>query len=130
MIFYYYNQTVYIDVGDTKGGQKSIFNDNIEGAFYINLWREFDNSEISFLNEHYKHLPIQELEKLKTLISNMNSGEMEPQYIMRYGFYEGHTYWRTDPIAIAFIFGFKSLEELDKIFNGNLYEILTIHFTK
>lgn len=128
--FYYNNQTVYVDVGDTKGGQKSIFNDNIEGAFHINLWREFDNSETTFLNEHYKHLTIQEQEKVKTLLSNMNSGEMEPQYIMRYGFYEGHTYWRTDPIAIAFIFGFKSLKELDKIFDGNLYEILTTHFTK
>lgn len=128
--FYYNNQKVFVEVEDTKGGQKSIFNDNIEGAFYIRLWRELDASEIAYLNDHYKHLVPHELEKLKAMLCSINSGEMEPQYIMRYGFYEGHTFWRTDPIAIAFIFGIKSLEELDKIFNGNLYNILTNHFIK
>ncbi len=49
---------------------------------------------------------------------------MQPQYIMRYGFYEGHTFWRADPIAISFIFGFKSLEELDVIFEGKLFKTL------
>jgi hypothetical protein len=47
---------------------------------------------------------------------------------MRYGFYEGHTFWRTDPIAISFIFGLKNLNELDEIFNGKLHTILTGHF--
>jgi hypothetical protein len=43
----------------------------------------------------------------------MLSGEMHPFYIWRYGFYEGHTAWRSDPIAIAFIFGLKSIEEIE-----------------
>jgi hypothetical protein len=43
---------------------------------------------------------------------------------MRYGFYEGHTFWRVDPVAMAFIFGFKSLEELDGIFEGKLDKVL------
>jgi hypothetical protein len=54
---------------------------------------------------------------------------MQPQYIMRYGFYEGHTYWRTDPVSIAFIFGLKDLEEMEEAFPAKLYEMLTGHFT-
>jgi len=54
---------------------------------------------------------------------------MAPYYIMRYGFYEGHTDYRADPIAIAFIFGMKSIEEIEKAFEGNLYIALTEHFT-
>lgn len=128
--FYYNRHKVFVEVEDTKGGQKSIFNDNIEGGFYIQLWREFDAQEIQFLKEHYGHLSPKEFNELKTQLSFINTGEIEPQYIMRYGFYEGHTFWRTDPIAIAFIFGLKSLDELNRIFEGKLYEILTNHFTE
>jgi len=53
---------------------------------------------------------------------------MLPYYIMRYGFYEGHTDYRSDPVAIAFIFGLKSLEEIEKSFPGSLYLTLTNHF--
>jgi len=55
---------------------------------------------------------------------------MLPYYIMRYGFYEGHTDYRADPIAIAFIFGMRSLEEIEAAFEGRLYEVLTQHFTR
>jgi len=48
---------------------------------------------------------------------------------MRYGFYEGHTSYRADPIAIAFIFGLRSLEEIEELFQGKLYKTLTEHFT-
>jgi len=48
---------------------------------------------------------------------------------MRYGFYEGHTEYRCDPIAIALIFGLKSLEEIDEAFDGKLFEVLTGHFS-
>ena len=63
-------------------------------------------------------------------LSHILTGEMEPYYVMRYGFYEGHTAYRVDPIAIAFIFGLKSLEEIEMAFPGRLYEALTTHFTK
>jgi hypothetical protein len=53
-----------------------------------------------------------------------------PYYIMRYGFYEGHTEYRCDPIAIAYIFGLKSIEEIAATFQGDLYKTLTHHFTK
>lgn len=55
---------------------------------------------------------------------------MQPQYIMRYGFYEGHTFWRADPLALSFIFGINSLEELDKTFEYRLPDIMSMHHTK
>jgi hypothetical protein len=46
---------------------------------------------------------------------------------MRYGFYEGHTSYRADPVAIAFVFRLKSLEEIDAVYDGKLYIVLTEH---
>ena len=63
-------------------------------------------------------------------ISHIHTGEMAPYYIMRYGFYEGHTAWRADPIAISFVFGIKSLSEMDRLSGHNLYTSLTRHYTK
>jgi hypothetical protein len=125
--FFYHDQKVFVEAEDTKGGQKSIFDDHIEGAFYIKIWREFSIEEINYLNQNYGHLSENDLNDFKNHLSIINTGEMEPQYIMRYGFYEGHTYWRTDPIAISFIFGLKSLEELDRIFENRLYQVLNSH---
>jgi len=128
--FFYHNRTVFVNVEDTKGGQLSIFDDGIEGGFYIQLWREFDTDELQLLTETYSHLAQTEFDTLKTLLSHIHTGEIEPQYIMRYGFYEGHTFWRTDPLAIAFIFGIKTLAEIEDIFAGRLNEILTNHFVE
>ena len=127
--FYYNGQKVFVEVEDTKGGQKSIFDDGIEGGFYIKLWRAFDDKELQFLKATYGHLSTEEFSECKSKLSHINTGEMQPQYIMRYGFYEGHTFWRADPIAISFIFGLRSLTELDRIFESRLYEMLTSHFT-
>ena len=127
---FYNGQKVFVDVEDTKGGQKSIFDDGIEGGFYIKIWRELSSEEQQFLQQNYGHLSAAEMERLKQLLSTMNTGEMEPQYIMRYGFYEGHTYWRTDPIAIAFIFGLKTLSEIEETYDGKLFEKLTTHFAE
>jgi hypothetical protein len=49
---------------------------------------------------------------------------------MRYGFYEGHTDYRADPVAISFIFGLRSLQEIEVAFKGNLNKVLTEHFKK
>jgi len=125
--FYYNDQTVFVEAFDTKGGQKSIFNDGLEGAFHIKIWRELSKEEQQYLENHYGYLNMEEFKKFQELLSFINTGELEPQYIMRYGFYEGHTFWRTDPIAIAFIFGMKSIEELDKSFSGKLNKILSGH---
>ena len=72
----------------------------------------------------------EQMENLIKKLSHILMGEMEPYYVMRYGFYEGHTSYRADPIAIAFIFGLKSLEEIENAFQGNLYRALTKHFTR
>jgi len=128
--FLYNSKKVFVEAFDTKGGQMSIFNDGIEGAFYIKLWHEYDASELEYLNEHYGHLTPEAMEEFKAKLSLMNISEMQPQYIMRYGFYEGHTFWRACPIAISFIFGFKSLEELDRVFEGRLDEIVLNHYNE
>jgi len=126
--FYYNNQKVNVEAFDTKGGQLSIFDDRIQGAFHVKLWRDLNDEELHYLGEVYHHLSAEEFDKFKTLLSTINMGEMQPQYIMRYGFYEGHTFWRTDPVTISYIFGLKTIQELDSIFSGKLDQILTNHF--
>ena len=63
--FYYYGNEVFVEAYDTKGGQKSIFNDSIEGAFHIKLWHEFSDEETKYLSKQYGHLSDRELKNLK-----------------------------------------------------------------
>ena len=63
-------------------------------------------------------------------LTHIQIGEMVPYYIMRYGFYEGHTDWRGDPVSTAFVFGLKDLQDLHKAFAGKLDEVLATHFTR
>ena len=125
--FFYNDQEVYVMAEDTKGGQKSIFNDGIEGSFYIKLWRAFDFDEMEYLKKHYGFLSKEEFDAFLSNLSIIHTGEIQPQYIMRYGFYEGHTFWRTDPIAISFIFGLKDLSEIDDALEKKLPEVLSGH---
>ena len=67
--------------------------------------------------------------ELLQLFSHIHTGEMVAYYIMRYGFYEGHTGYRADPIALALIFGLRSIEEIEDAFKGSLYNAFTQHFT-
>lgn len=127
--FLYNNHKVFVIAEDTKGGQQSIFEDGIEGSFYIKLWRALDPGEMDYLKTHYSFLSKADFDALVSKLSVMHTGEMEPQYIMRYGFYEGHTYWRTDPIAISFIFGLRPLPEIDRLFDGRLHQVLFEHFS-
>ena len=127
--FFYNANWINVQAFDTKGGQKSIFADGIEGAFYIKIHRNLTDAESGYLDKKYGHLSQANRTTLEERLSFILTGEMEPQYIMRYGFYEGHTPWRTDPIAISFIFGLKSLEELDLAFDGRLFERLSQHYT-
>ena len=126
--FYYHGQKVQVEAYDTKGGQQSIFDDAIEGAFYIKIWREFEPDEIEYLKKNYSDLTADQFTQLCTLLSSFNTGEIQPQYIMRYGFHEGHTFWQTDPIAITFIFGIKDLIEIEARLGQDLFNILTGHF--
>lgn len=116
------------EVHPTRGFQESIFNDEIQGAFDIHLFRELDASERAFLRRKYPNLSKAKTDELIKRLSHIRTGEMEPYYVMRYGFYEGHTTYRVDPIAIAFLFGLRSIEEIEAAFPGELYKTLTRHF--
>lgn len=118
------------EVHPTRGFQESIFDDEIMGAFQISFYRELDEQEKEFLGKKYAHLNGEQMADLLKKLSHIHTGEMEPYYVMRYGFCEGHTGYRVDPIAIALILGLRSLAEIDAAFNGRLYELVTMHFTK
>ncbi len=129
-VLYHGNKVRFGAVHPTRGFQDSIFNDEIAGAFDINFHRELDEREREFLHQKYSCLDERQMAELVEKLSHIRTGEMEPYYIMRYGFYEGHTGYRTDPVAVAFVFGLRSLEETEAAFPGRLYEVLTMHFTK
>ncbi len=123
--FIFYNgQKIYIESGGAKGWQTSIFNDGNLGYYWIKISREFTNEEEIYLKEKYSQLNKEEFEILRRNLSEINTGEMVPYYIMRYGFYEGHTGYRADPVAISFIFGLKSLSGIEKLLNNKLYHLL------
>ncbi len=111
-----------------KGWQKPIFNDEILGYWEIEMRRELDLEERTFLSSRYPDLNADKMAELTGKLSFIHTGEMVPYYIMRYGFYEGHTSYRADPLAIACIFGLKSIQEIESAFEGRLYQILTDHF--
>jgi len=111
-----------------KGWQTSIFDDGNLGMWQIEVQRQLLPEEEAYLTEHYAGLDAEQMDELITCLSYIHTGEMVPFYIMRYGFYEGHTSYRADPIAIAFVFGLRSLEELDAAFAGDLSSVLAAHF--
>lgn len=102
--------------------------DEIQGMHNIHIDRKLTDTEEKYLSEKYSTLGPDKMKDLKFRLSNLDFSEMLPYYIMRYGFYEGHTSYRTDPISIAFIFGLKSLEQIDKNTGGHLYYSLFNHF--
>jgi HEAT repeat protein len=126
----YKGQKVSVKAEGTKGWQESIFDDEILGKFQIEIWRELNQHEKAFLREKYPDLTEDQMAGLLKKLSHIFSGEMVPYYIMRYGFYEGHTEYRADPIAIAWIFGIKNLEQIEAAFPGRLDEVMTQHFTR
>lgn len=126
---WYHEREIHVRSQRTKGFQESIFNDEIKGAFDIELWRELDAGEREFLNAAYVHLSAAEREAMMGRLTRLRTGEMQPYYIMRYGFYEGHTEYRVDPIAIAVTFGLKPLSEIEKAFPAEVDRALTNHFT-
>jgi len=112
-----------------RGWQRSIFNDGIMGAYHLEMRRELGEAEITLLKEKYAGLSETQMNELIETLSFIHTGEMVPYYINWYGFYEGHTSFRADPLAIASVFGLKSIEDLEGHFPGRLYDVLTRHFT-
>ncbi len=127
--FWYHGREIHLRSQRTKGFQESIFNDEIKGAFDIEIWRELDAGEHKLLEEVYAHLSAAERKAMVDRLTRLRTGEMEPYYIMRYGFYEGHTEYRVDPIALAAIFGLKSLRDIEAAFSAELDHVLTRHST-
>jgi hypothetical protein len=125
----YNGHEIAVQVTGSRGWQESIFNDEILGTGHMEVWRELDQEEMEFLKEQYQHLSPELFEEMKEKIAHLHTGEMVLFYINRYGFYEGHSDFRADPVTIAFIFGLQSMEEIHKAANGNLYQYFTSHFT-
>ena len=118
---------VFIDVYGSKGWQQSVFDDEVLGYFELRMWRELTPEEEAYLGEHYSSLAEAELEELKKKLTVIHTGEMVPFYVTRYGFYEGHTGYRADPVAIATIFGLMNIPDIDAAVGGDLYRVLTTH---
>ena len=125
----YNNYKIFLKYGG-KGYQESIFNDDIRGAYHLEMWRELEESEKALLTQTYSNLSEQELANLQKKLSNIHTGEMALYYAQWYGFYEGHTDYRADPIAIASVFGLKSIKEIENAFEGDLYRALTKHHVR
>lgn len=123
-------KTVMVEAGDTKGGQESIFEDGLGGAFGIDIRRDLSAVEDAFLRKRYAYLSEERLTALMERLTHIQTGEMEPHYIQWYGFYEGHADWRTDPIVIAFIFGLRSLDEIESAFPEGLDTVLFTSFAR
>jgi hypothetical protein len=126
----YNGNKIFFEIRGSRGWQDSIFNDEIQGQYTLKIWRELQPGENVFLSDKYSHLNDEQRAEVIDDLSTIESGEMAFYYIMRYGFYEGHTEFRTDPIAVAFIFGLRSLEDIDHAYEGDLYKALNAHFTR
>ncbi len=124
----YNGGSVQPDVQGTRGFQESIFDDGIRGSHNLTLFRDPTDEEIAWLEEHYGHLGRERINEMIVKLGRIETGEMVPFYIMRYGFYEGHTAYRADPIAIAFIFGLRTLDEIQDTLDEDLYTLLTTPF--
>jgi hypothetical protein len=123
-----HGRTVRLVAGDTKGGQLSIFADGIEGAFWIEITGELTEEELGFLKKRYGHLAPHQRDALVRALTRIQTGDIEPHYITRYGFYEGRTAWRTDPITVAFVFGLRTLHQIEAAFPGRLYDVMMARF--
>jgi hypothetical protein len=126
--FRYGGAAVSIRAHATRGFQESIFDDGVRGSFDITLERELLPGEKAMLGHRYAHLRPAAMDALVKRLSRLRVGEIAPYYVMRYGFYEGHTPWRADPVAIAFIFGLRDLEQIEGAFPSQLDRVLCEHF--
>jgi len=126
--FYYNNRMINLNFHGAKGWQESIFNDEILGYWQLEIWTLLNQSEKEFLLSRYDNLSDSAMNEFINRLSFIHTGEMVPFYIQRYGFYEGHTSYRADPIAISYIFGLRRLEEIESAFEDCLYDNLNKHF--
>jgi len=123
----YHDHWIELDAHDTKGGQKSPFGDPLDGGFWMVFRRALTDDESAWLHEHYGRLDPARWDEMVGTLSRVYTGEMVAFFITWYGFYEGHTAWRVDPVGAARVFGLRTLEELEAAFPGRLDEVLLEH---
>ncbi len=123
----YHGHRVALDAHDTKGGQRSPFADGLQGGFWMVLHRALSAEEEEFLRVAYAHAAPGTWDTLHGTLGRLWIGEMEAHFIQWYGFYEGHTDWRADPLGIARIFGLRTLDQLEAAFPGRLHEVASEH---
>lgn len=123
----YNGSWVLLDAHDTKGGQRSPFDDGLQGGFWIVIRRALDPGEEDFLHARYAGETPDRWNAMHGALTRLWTGEMEAFYVKWYGFYEGHVAWRVDPLGIARIFGLRSVAELEAVFPGRLVEVITRH---
>ena len=125
----YNDRRINLKFWGAKGWQESIFDDEVLGYWEIEIERALDENELAFLSSQHTDLSEEAYSQMIKCLSYMHTGEMVAYYIMRYGFYEGHTDYRADPIAIASIFGLRSINEIDEAFGSDLHAALSSHHT-
>ena len=125
----YNNRKINLKFWGAKGWQESIFDDEILGYWEIEIERDIDGNELALLSDQHTDLPKEAYSQMIKRLSYVHTGEMVAYYIMRYGFYEGHTGYRADPIAIASIFGLRSIDEINEAFGSDLHAALSSHHT-
>jgi hypothetical protein len=124
---FYSGKKIWYSAPNRRGWQYSLFKDRIQGECHLELKVKLTDGERSFIDSQYASLPVNEkMEFIENLI-HLHTGEMAAYYIQYYGFYEGHTDYRADPIKLAFIFGLKSIEELYEVFEGQLFNRIKDH---
>lgn len=126
----YNGNRILIKNTGSRGWQESIFNDEILGSGHIEIWRELNTGELEFLKKNYAHLSNNQFGELINMISHIHTGDMVFFYINRYGFYEGHTEYRVDPVSVVLIFGLKSIEDVHNVCGSDLFRYFTTHFTQ
>ena len=126
----YNNLRVRFKIQGSRGWQESIFNDEILGSGHIEIWRDLSSQEIDFLKSIYFHLKPEQFEQLKRKLSHFHTSEMVFFYINRYGFYEGHTEYRPDPVTVAIIFGLTTVKDAHRACEGDLYNYFNMQFSK
>lgn len=128
---FYNKQIIKYLVPSCRGWQDSVFEDTIMGECHLEMIVKLNEKEEEFVENNFVHLTNEQKQKLIEKLTHLHTGEMAAYYIQRYGFYEGHTDYRADPIVLAYIFGLKTLEELYNAFDGKVYEnIINHHKTK
>ncbi|MBN1388238.1 MAG: hypothetical protein JW965_07310 [Bacteroidales bacterium] len=126
----YNGNEIKLEISGSRGWQESIFNDEMLGSGHIYISRELNKEEQEFLNQNYGNLSEDKYEELNNMLFDIHTGEMVFFYINRYGFYEGHTEYRIDPVAVALIFGLRSIEDIHNAAGGDLYKYFTSPFTE